>query len=146
MRKLINSVYTTMYAILYQVCKNLLHTCIYIYHRQTHQSSSINQKAANKISEKPEEKIVLESNIAQSDSQIIEDEDDTAIFDAPQKNSISKPIESDNCLKVEKKSKPEDQNIKKAAESNNVEQNASQIIEEDNSPTMDLNECVGDVS
>jgi len=114
-------------------------------YRQTHQSSFINQKAANKIFEKPEEKIILESNnIAQSESQIIE-EDDTAIFDAPQKKSISKLIESNNCSKVKEEDlKPEDQSAKKSVESN--VQNASQIIEDEDSPIMNFNECVEDVS
>lgn len=98
------------------------------------------------ISEKPEEKIISKSdNIAQSESQIIEDDDDTAIFDAPQKKSISKSAESNNYLKVQEESKLQDQNVRKSVESNNV-LNASQIIEDENSPTMDLSECVGDVS
>ncbi|XP_011864570.1 PREDICTED: DNA polymerase alpha catalytic subunit [Vollenhovia emeryi] len=113
---------------------------------QTCQSLSTTQTAADKvISEKPGEKIVLESaSTVPSDSQRIED-DDTAMFDAPQKR-ISKPAESSNCSKVENESKPEDRNMRKALESNNVEQSASQIIEDDNSPTMDLSECVGDLS
>lgn len=118
---------------------------IYIYYRQTYQSSSINKKATDKISEKPEEKIISKSdNIVQSESQIIED--DTEIFDVPQKKSMSKPAVSNNCSKVEEESKPEDQNTKKLMESNNIEQNASQIIEDQDSPMMDLSECVEDVS
>lgn len=118
-----------------------------IYYRQTYQSSCINQNTIvdKMIYEKQEEKIVLESNkIAQSESQIIEDEDDTAIFDAPQKKSISKP-KSNNCLKVEE-SKSKDQNTTKSMESNNIAQSVSQIIEDESSPTMDLSECIGDVS
>lgn len=117
-----------------------------IYYRQTYQSSCINQITVDKMtSEKSEEKIVLESDkIAQNESQIIEDEDNIAIFDAPQKKSTSKP-ESNNCLKVEG-SKSKDQSTTKSVESNNFAQSASQIIEDENSPTMDLSECVGDVS
>lgn len=116
-----------------------------IYYRQTYKSCSINEKAVDEIiSEKREEKILEFNNIAQSESQIIEDEDDNTIFDVPQK-SISKSVESNNCSKVTEKSKPEDQNIKKAVESGNIQQNASQIIEDESSP-LDLNECVGDVS
>jgi len=113
-------------------------------YRQTHQSSFTNQKAADKILEKPEEKIISESNIAQSESQIIE-EDDTAIFDAPQKKTISKPIESNNCSKVKKEDlKPEDQSTKKSVGSN--AQSASQIIEDEDSPIMNFSECIEDVS
>jgi len=120
-------------------------------YRQTHQSSFINQKAADKIFEKPEEKIISESNnTAQSESQIIE-EDDTVIFDAPQKKSISKPIELNNSSKVkeikevkEEDLKPEDQSTKKSVESN--VQNASQIIEDEDSPIMNFSECIEDVS
>ncbi|XP_077258932.1 DNA polymerase alpha catalytic subunit [Temnothorax americanus] len=112
---------------------------------QTYQSSPINLKPVDKVmSEKPQEIVSESNNITQSESQIIEDEDDTVIFDAPQK-SISKPAESNNCSKI-KESKAEDQSIRKPVESNNIEQNASQIIEEENSPTMDLSECVGDLS
>lgn len=85
------------------------------------------------------------NNIAQSASQIIEDEDDTIIFDPPQKESISKPAESNNCSKVQEESKVEDQNAKKSMESNNI-QSASQIIEDASSPMVDINECVGDVN
>lgn len=126
--------------------------CIYIYYRQTCQSSFINQKATDKISGNLEEKIILESdNIVQSESQIIEDEDFTTLFDAPQKESINKSnqireAESNNCSKIEEVSNSKDSNIKKAVKSNNIEQNASQIIEDESSPTMDLSECVGDVS
>lgn len=97
------------------------------------------------IFEKSEKEILLESNnVAQSESQIIED-DDIAIFDAPQQNT-SKSEESNNCSKVEKESKLEDQNTKKSVESSNIEQNASQMIEDESSPMMNLSECVGDVS
>lgn len=81
-------------------------------------------------------------NTVQSESQIIEDEDDMALFDVPQK-STSKPSELNNCSKVEENSNPEDQSTKKS-ESN--EQNPSQIIEEENTPIVDLSECVEDVS
>lgn len=116
---------------------------MYTYYRQTYQSSSINKKTADVITSKNlEEKIILESdNVAQNENQINENEDNIALFDAPQKKNISKPIKPDNCSKVEEKAKPEDEST---VESNNIEQNANQIIE--NSPTMDLNECVGDVS
>lgn len=118
------------------------HICIY--YRQTYKSS-IHEKAVDEIiSEKQEEKILKSNNIAQSESQVIEDEDDDAMFDAPQK-SVNKSVESNNCSKVREKSKPEDQNIKKAVESSNIQQNASQIIE-DESSLMDFTECVGDVS
>ncbi|XP_012540417.1 DNA polymerase alpha catalytic subunit [Monomorium pharaonis] len=122
--------------------KNKFCHTVYSNITQTYQSSSVNQKAIDKVtSEKQEEKIVLESdNIAQSESQIIEDEDDTAIFDAPQKKSINKLVES----KVEE-SKLMNQNTRKSMESNNI-QTASQIIEDESSPIMDLSECVGDLS
>ncbi|XP_011708044.1 PREDICTED: DNA polymerase alpha catalytic subunit [Wasmannia auropunctata] len=112
---------------------------------QTYQSSSVDSRVADKITyEKPEEKIVSEpNNITQSVSQIIEDVDDTVIFDAPQKKSISKPIESSNS-KVKEDSIPEDSSAKKSMESN--VQSASQFIEDTDSPTMDLSECVGDLS
>lgn len=118
---------------------------IYIYYRQTYQSSSINKKTADAITfKKLEEKVVLESDNVQNESQINEDEDNFAIFDAPQKKDISKPIESNNCSKVGEEAKPEDK--RKSVESNRIEHNANQIIEDEHSPIMDLNECVGDVS
>lgn len=89
-------------------------------------------------------KPVESNNITQSASQIIEDIDDTVLFDAPQKKSVNKSV--NNCLKVEKNSKPEEQDVRKSAESNNIAQNASQIIEDEDTPMMDLNECVKDVS
>ncbi|KAL0122747.1 hypothetical protein PUN28_007448 [Cardiocondyla obscurior] len=113
---------------------------------QTYQSQAVNQTADKEASKKFDENIILESDtIAQSESPIIE-EDDTAMFDAPSKSNKIKPADSNNCLKVEKqKSTSENQNIKKTVESN-VDQSASQIIEDENSSTMDLNECVGDLS
>lgn len=118
-----------------------------IYYRETYQSSSINRKAVDiMLSKKQEEKIVLESdNIVQSESQIIEDDDNTAMFDAPQKKNISKLVESNNCSKVGEESKSKDQSTTKSVESN-IEQNASQIIEDENTSIVDLSECVGDVS
>lgn len=104
-----------------------------------------------RTSEKPEEQNLVEpaesNNIAQSASQIIEDIDDTVIFDAPQKKSVNKSAESNNCLKEEKNSKSEQQDVKKSAESNNTAQvSASQIIEDEDTAVMDVNECVKDVS
>jgi len=105
----------------------------------------MNQKEADKIiSEKPELIVSNFNNTAQSESQIIEDDDDMALFDAPQKKSISKSVELNNYSKVEENSKTENQSTKKLIESN--KQSASQIIEEENTPIVDLNECVGDVS
>lgn len=120
---------------------------MYIYYRQTYQSSSINKKIVD-VTKKPEEKVVvLESdNVAQNKSQINEDEENLAIFDVPQKKNISKPIESNNCSKVGEEAKPDDESTRKSVESNNIQQNANQIIEAGNNPTMDLSECVEDVS
>lgn len=101
-------------------------------------------------SENPEEKNLIKpmesNNITQSASQIIEDIDDSVIFDAPQKKNVNKSAESNNCLKKEKKSKSEQQDVKKLAESNNTAQSTSQIIEDEDTAMMDFNECVNDVS
>ncbi|KAG5343557.1 DPOLA polymerase, partial [Acromyrmex charruanus] len=110
---------------------------------QTYQASSMNQKEADKIIS---EKVTIVSNFdntAQSESQIIEDDDDMTLFDAPQK-STNKPVELNNYSKVEENSKSEDQSTKKSMEFN--EQSASQIIEEENTPIVDLSECVEDLS
>lgn len=61
------------------------------------------------------------------------------MFDAPQKSSICKPVESNNCSKVKEDLKPEDKSVKKSVESN--VQTASQIIEDESSPMIDLSEC-----
>ncbi|KAM0733007.1 DNA polymerase alpha catalytic subunit [Formica fusca] len=117
-----------------------------------YQFLSINQEMDDKrTSEKPEEQNLVEpaesNNIAQSASQIIEDIDDTVIFDAPQKKSVNKSAESNNCLKEEKNSKSEQQDVRKSAESNNTAQvSASQIIEDEDTAVMDVNECVKDLS
>lgn len=58
------------------------------------------------------------------------------MFEVPQKKSVSKSTESNNCLKIENNSKPED--IRKSAESNNVAQSASQIIEDEESVVMNV--------
>ncbi|XP_070158979.1 DNA polymerase alpha catalytic subunit [Polyergus mexicanus] len=116
-----------------------------------YQFLSINQEMDDKkTSEKPEEqnlvKPVESNNIAQSASQIIEDIDDAVIFDAPQKKSVNKSAESNNCLKKEKNSKSE-QDVRKSTESNNTAQvSASQIIEDEDTAVMDVNECVNDLS
>lgn len=103
-----------------------------------------------RTSENPEEQNLIKpmesNNITQSASQIIEDIDDSVIFDAPQKKSVNKSAESNNCLKEEKKSKSEQQDVRKSAESNNTAQSASQIIEDEDTAVMDFNECVNDVS
>lgn len=108
----------------------------------------MNQEIDDKmVFEKLEEQRVMKplesNNITQSASQIIEDIDDTVIFDAPQKKSVDKS--ANHCLKVEKNLKPKEQDVRKSAESNNIAQSASQIIEEDTA-IMDINECVEDVS
>lgn len=88
----------------------------------------------------------MESNdIAQSTSQIIEDIDDTAIFDAPKKKSVNKSVETNNCLKVKQNSKLKEQDVRKLTESN-ITQSASQIIEDEDTAVMDPNECIKDVS
>ncbi|XP_011634780.1 DNA polymerase alpha catalytic subunit [Pogonomyrmex barbatus] len=112
---------------------------------QTYQSSSTNQKADKIICEKTEEKnSTIYDSIAESASLIIED-DDIALFDAPQEKNIEKPKELNNCFKVERKEFKSDGQDTKKIESNTM-QTASQIIEDEPSPTMDLNECVGDLS
>lgn len=88
----------------------------------------------------------MESNdIAQSASQIIEDIDDTVIFDVPKKKSVNKSAEINNCLKVEENLKLKEQDVRKLTKSNNITQSASQIIENDTA-VMDPNECIRDVS
>jgi len=89
----------------------------------------------------------MESNdIAQSASQIIEDIDDTVIFDVPKKKSVNKSAEINNCLKVEENLKLKEQDVRKLTKSNNITQSASQIIEDEDAAVMDPNECIRDVS
>lgn len=88
----------------------------------------------------------MESNdIAQSASQIIEDIDDTVIFDAPKKKSVNKSTETNNCLKVKQNSRLK-QDVRKLTESNNITQSTSQIIEDEDTAVRDPNECIKDVS
>lgn len=86
------------------------------------------------------------NDIAQSASQIIEDIDDTVIFDAPKKKNVNKSAEINNCLKVEENLKLKEQDVRKLTESNNITQSASQIIEDEDTAVMDPNECIRDVS
>ncbi|XP_012231699.2 DNA polymerase alpha catalytic subunit isoform X2 [Linepithema humile] len=116
---------------------------------QKYQSSNIQKEADNKkISKKSEEQDVgnlVESNNDQSVSQIIEDDDTDLLFDPPQK-STNKSAVSSKWSSIKKDSKLEEKSTKKSVESNNIAQSASQIIEDDESATINLSECVDDLS
>jgi len=60
--------------------------------------------------------------------------------------STNKSTVSSNCSGINKHFKPEEKCLKKSIESNNTAQSTSQIIEDNESATENLDECIEDVS